>query len=96
MKSIFLLFQPRQELIRGENEFSTTLLVVDGKIQAKKQGAQVSGGYRLVGCGGSDAKLKKFIQVQEAVDVEVKVLYLFHRCLLLCDGTITVSPSQVD
>jgi len=37
--------QPRQELIRGENEFSTTLLVVDGKIQAKKRGAQVSWGY---------------------------------------------------
>ena len=30
--------QPRQELIRGENEFSTTLLVVDGKIQAKNGG----------------------------------------------------------
>ena len=50
-----------------------------------KRGAQVSWGYRLVGCAGLDAKLKQFIQVQEAVDVEVKVLCLFHRCLLLCD-----------
>ena len=33
--------QPRQELIRGENEFSTTLLVVDGRIQAKNGGPSI-------------------------------------------------------
>ena len=29
-------------------------------------GPKISGGYRLVGCGGLDAKLKQFIQVQES------------------------------